>query len=355
MTSIKMHLLKVAQCLMLFIPLLLFSIGFCIKTAVAQPAKYFEHDSFGTFELTDDKLLVAQGKKIYQYSANNPDQLQQVYDLDQQYEFEPQVVLDGQTLYYADYLGGRVNKLTFTNNAQGKQETLLNHSLKSPGQMVLHGNYLYVTDYTQSLIFKIDLRKPANENIVQVISSPIMISPNGLAIVGETMYVACTHLNSIVKFNLYDHNPNIEPVIQNGLDAPFALLYTHGKMYVSNMNSGKVVRFNTTHPQDVETVFTLKYPTHLRVNGTNMYIKEWKPTPQILQVSLGQPESNFQGGLLAGAIYPNPVVNRIHFADTIPGQKGQLVNLLGKPVMHFDLESSHTSFLLIRLLLPVPT
>ena len=166
---------------------------------------------------------------------------------------------DGSTLYVADYGNDRVRKVTIGADAAAAQVSDL-AGVEGAQGLALSGRTLYVADYSNSIIRAIDL----NDNAVSTIAgdgtdgyrdgagtTARFNGPSGLAVSGNTLFVADTGSHRIRAVDLNDNTVSTiagsgdqEHLNGVGTDAAFSsprgLAVSGGKLYVADSQTSRI-------------------------------------------------------------------------------------------------------------------
>ena len=171
---------------------------------------------------------------------------------------------DGSTLYVADYGNDRVRKVTIGADAAAAQVSdLTDKVFGGPGGLALSGDTLYVAAYGNNRIRAVNL----NDNTVSTIagdgtdgyrdgagSTARFSSPSGLAVSGDTLFVADTGNNRIRAIDLVSRDKTVSTIAGEGrvgqhkngvgtdarFSSPRGLAVSGGKLYVADMINNRI-------------------------------------------------------------------------------------------------------------------
>jgi len=105
---------------------------------------------------------------------------------------------------------------------------------------IVIGDFLYYTDSTDA-VFRIDLNNPTTPETVISLNFP-----QGLALIGDELFIAITGDNTIGKINITDTTPTIE-IVATGLNEPSSIIASGATLFVGELGgSSRILSVDTS-------------------------------------------------------------------------------------------------------------
>ena len=148
------------------------------------------------------------------------------------------LLLIGNDLFYSEVNGGTLSKIDITNSTATPIVVL--NTLTSPYDLLWHNNELYISELSR--ISKVDPYSTTPTKI-DVITTGIT-GVLGMRFYDNMIYTADQITNKVIKFDPTLANPILIDVI-TGLNRPVEVAIINDALYISIMNSFKLVKFDT--------------------------------------------------------------------------------------------------------------
>ncbi|WP_310994038.1 T9SS type A sorting domain-containing protein [Aequorivita marina] len=181
------------------------------------------------------------------------------------------LLINGNDLYFSTT--SEVFKIDITQTSP--TPTSVVSGLNAATGMAMAGNTLYIAEFNAGRISKIDISDPT-PSLETVISG--LNTPNGLYLSGNTMYYSDNNSNIVEKFDVTDLNPTTTLVATSAVNfSPSGLALHESILYMAQSQSNRVSKVDVdsgvTQPTDV--VVGVNRPLGIRLNGNNLIIAEY--------------------------------------------------------------------------------
>ncbi len=202
-------------------------------------------------------------------------------------------------------------------NAQ-VEDVVLN--LDEPFRLLRSGNTLYFSEADR--ISKINI---TDSNPVPVTVVDGLFRPQGMALDGNSMYIAEFDGGRIVKIDVTDPDP-IPQLVLSGLNSPNVLLLDGNMLYVTDINEDSIYRLDISDPFPVKiTLVNDNNPIGLALSGTDLYYSK-SGQGTIMKADLTQnPPTTVQ--VASGFGQPNAMriaANELYVAEPSSGRVGKI-------------------------------
>lgn len=228
------------------------------------------------------------------------------------------IVIHNDNLYIAEWNAGKISKMNLKNKSESATDFLV--GLTKPSDMILYKNHLYFSEQDVHRISRIDLSKtnPTREDVITSgINNPssLMLYKDkiyfreengkvskinllesqpkvhqvvdglkslfgGIIIIDNSLYIAETQLNKILKVDLSDTTKALKEAY-SGLNGPIAFAASGSHLYVTNAFEGSVLKFNLKNQEEPKVAIAsgLGFPIELYIFNDELFIVEHTPVP----------------------------------------------------------------------------
>jgi hypothetical protein len=181
------------------------------------------------------------------------------------------LLVQGDTLYFSEYNGGKVSMLDLSDpDAISTTEV---DDLGTPYGLAIYDHYLFVSDSQTGKLYRIDL---VDENASYEEFASGLQFPTGLAIYQDQLIVADNSNFRIIKYDLTDPNTEYEVYI-SGLTSPTGIYVYEDDLYVADWYDNRILKYSllNTIPDLVAVKSNLINPNHLTVWNNELYYSEF--------------------------------------------------------------------------------
>jgi len=181
------------------------------------------------------------------------------------------ILLDGNNLYYSD--DNSVRRVDITESAPTPE--LVIDGLISPAGLAVNGNDLYVAEFSAGRISVIDMSSetPTREDFVTGLNTP-----NFLLLDGNFLYYSDNNDNVVARFDITAATPTAELIATSNVNfSPLGMSIQGNILYMAQGLSNRVSKVDVTsgiiQPEDVVT--SVNRPIGIQVRDNILYVSEF--------------------------------------------------------------------------------